>query len=223
MRLWIVVFLLTLSLDAKTIRIAVIDSGIHRTAWDNKARYGLCKKGHKDFTGTGIIDDDGHGTNVSSLIHSKAKNTKYCQVIIKFYTSKKPWNMDRYLRALLHAVTSKVNIINISAAGDGYNPTERWLIRLAFRKGIKVVVAAGNDDKDINLNPTYPASYDRRLIVVGNKNKRGVQDHSNWGKIVDVFVSAHDVSGDYNFATPMSGTSQATALVSGLLIKKLNK
>ena len=67
------------------ITIAVIDTGLRKDIVEQGYSKGICKIGHKDFTGTGINDDHGHGTNISGLIHKYAKGLKYCQVIIKFW------------------------------------------------------------------------------------------------------------------------------------------
>ena len=206
------------STHTKTKRIAVIDTGIHRTAWLNKDRYGLCGTGHKDFTGKGIIDANGHGTNISSLIHEQARKARYCQVILKYYHNDKTrGKLSDFVNALRHAIKLKVDVINISLGGYGSDKFEKKLIAYALKKGIKIVAAAGNDNRNIDKIPFYPAAYDKRIVVVGNKGHK----KSNYGKKVDYFAKGINRKGIYPFAKYMTGTSQATAVVSGIIIRRL--
>jgi hypothetical protein len=64
---------LVMAEEPKPIVVAVIDTG---KAVDPKLKY--CKYGHKDITGTGLEDNNGHGTNVASLIAREAKGANYC-------------------------------------------------------------------------------------------------------------------------------------------------
>jgi subtilisin family serine protease len=221
MKRYIIFFALLWSTAAlATIKVAVIDTGIDPKY---KAQLPLCPSGHKDFTGTGLEDNIGHGTHIAGLIDLYAKGSDYCQIILKAYDkSSKVDSLTSYQEALGEAIALDVDVINVSANGPGSSFKERWTVKKALDKGITVVVAAGNDatNLDVNCN-TYPACYDPRIIVVGNKTKTGQRAHSsNYGKIVKIYEVGEDVE---SINGTLSGTSQSTAIVSGKAIALLAK
>lgn len=211
----------------KRIIVAVIDSGIDFDILLNNPYSSLCESGHVDFTGSGILDSMGHGTNVSGLIHKEADGANYCQVIIKALYEKGNSNRTRFTinRALKHVASLKPDIINMSYGGIGKNLIEYNTIKELLDNGTIIVAAAGNNGKYLTENcyenkdycvNYYPALYDPRIIVVGNEHKR-----SNFGPNVSLIVNGVNKKGDYGES--MSGTSQSTAIVTGRIIKRLNK
>ena len=157
--------------------------------------------------------------------------TSYCQVILKFWSNAKMTNTeDTMTRALRWAIDIHVDAINISAGGQRYSNREYVLIKEALNAGIRIVAAAGNEGKELGKTydgrvfHVYPAETDPRIIVVGNL-ARTMRPHStsNYGKRVNVWVRGEDLrSYDlYGGTTTMTGTSQATAAVSGKLMRKL--
>jgi major intracellular serine protease len=203
------------------IRVAIVDTGLDLT--DTRFTKHLCKEGHKDYTDEGIQDKNGHGTHVAGIIAKFAMDANFCLVIIKYYSE--TVRIDRwtaYLASLKHAVDLKVNYINLSSNGDGDSKFERELIK--NNPDIKFVVAAGNENKNLDVDVTYPASYDyKNVIVVGSTDKANKKlPSSNYGKIVDHWALGKDVFSTLpnNKLGYMSGTSQATATITGWLVKK---
>lgn len=221
--------------DRKKVVVAVIDTGISSSL--KNANF-LCDTGHMDFTGTGIEDHHGHGTNVSGLIDQYAKNLvidegsselevlsrriNYCQVVLKYYDpeQKDAEGLKQYLKALRAAIDLKVDIINISGGGSYFSTEEQILIKKALDSNIKLVVAAGNNHSDLDNAPFYPANLDNRLYIVGNLTKtKQISPTSNFGIKVNTWEIGEKRS-SYN-STPLSGTSQATAVKSGKLVRYL--
>jgi serine protease len=209
--------------------VAVIDTGLHKSVIDlhskpNDSWYekGICKYGHRDFTGSGDIHDrHGHGTNISGLIHHYAGDSAYCMVIIKFYDPSRPAgnHMNSMIRAIQHAIDINVDIINISAGGVDYSETEHKLINKALDKGILVIAAAGNERSD---KPYYPASYSPRIASVGAVDSKGnILPSSNYGRLVTTYEYAHNRRGTYG--STMTGTSQAAAVHTGKRIKEIHE
>lgn len=225
----------------KPLVIAIIDTGIDESLLKTDT---FCKTGHKDFTGTDIKDRHGHGTHISGLVdqyardfifsskkdNSKIYDTKvnYCQIVLKFFNtaSDRTDNLDNTRKALRYAIDMDVDIINYSAGGTDYDSKEHDLVIEALNKGIKVVVAAGNESSNIGRFKYYPAMYDSRIYRVGNlvsENPREIASSSNFGNEVNNWEIGYRVlsrlpGGTYGI---MTGTSQAAAIKSGKLIHQL--
>ena len=194
------------------IRVAVIDTGLAASA-----KVKLCKSGHKDIVSSNKISQlNPHGTNVSGLIEQWANNANYCQIIIRWYDANLSMEQLAHNMALSikAAIDAKADIINISAAGANPYELERKFIKKALDKGIKVVVSAGNNGSNLDVNcNSYPACYDKRIIVIGNVNKDGSRHWlTNYGKIVDHYVIGVDRCAE---GVCMTGTSQSAAIVTG--------
>jgi subtilisin family serine protease len=220
-------------------KVAVIDTGLDSSMMEESW---VCRSGHKDFTGSGLHDRHGHGTHISGLIDQYAKDfifgpnknnryissvdTEYCQIIIKYYDPIAPGNnnLTNTIKAFRWAIDQGAHIINYSGGGLEPSESERRLVLEALNKGIKVVVAAGNEKSDIDKKPYYPAMYDKRMYVVGNKTREGdVSGQSNYGDSVNTWEEGDSVYSrlpGQSFGL-MTGTSQATAIKSGKLVREM--
>lgn len=219
----------------KPIVVAVIDTGINQ---DLSRKISLCRFGSKDFTGYGIHDDVGHGSHIAGIIDSNAKNldikdvsrrsVNYCMVILKFYHSGNPKDntLANVRKALRYAINIKANIINLSISGPDPDDEERSLIKEALDRGIKVIIAAGNNGFELSggTKASYPAMYDYRSNIVGNLDlTRKPASTSNRGSIVNAWEIGTDVVSfcKYGKLCKMSGTSQATAVKTGKIVRSL--
>lgn len=226
---------------SKQVKVAVLDTGIDPEMLERKE---YCKDGHKDFTGTGIQDDIGHGTHISGLVDQYAKHAvlisevkplelrerkvNYCQIILKYYsaTGSDVMNLVNTVKALRWAIDHDVDIINYSGGGILPNSEEKALIIEALDKGIKVVASAGNERSDLAKRPFYPAMYDSRIYIVGNGVDNKVTNRapsSNYGVAVNTWEKGENIlstlpHGQYGF---MTGTSQSAAIKSGKLVREL--
>jgi hypothetical protein len=189
---------------AKPFRVAVIDTG--------KPQYTkskLCVNGHKDFTNTTINDVHGHATNIAGLIHDEANNSNYCLIFLKYYLRDTTYNMRNSILALRRALELNVNMIVYAGGGPLASRIEKEYVMQLLEQNVLIVAAAGNNKANLLLQPYYPASYDKRIIVVGCTDFKG----SNYGKIVDVRHNCIKKGQPL-----MTGTSQATAIQAGKLI-----
>lgn len=184
----------------------------------------LCKDGAVDFTDTDIYDESQnyyHGTNIAGIISNGLKNIDYCVYILKIYSTKHEVDRFNHLKAFRYAISKKVDLINYSSSGVGYNVMEAYLVRIMRIKNIKFVCAAGNDSLNLDKGCiAYPGCYNG-VISVGNLNKnKTIARTSNYGKI----VTAWQV-GDHICANNvcLSGTSQATAVQTVVEAIKLSK
>jgi thermitase len=147
------------------------------------------------------------------------------------------WNIQTTGQALKQAINHGAKIINYSAGGYSPDAEELKILKEAEAKNILVVVAAGNGD-DFNNgldmddmsknNKYYPCAYNlSNIICVGNINSQGkIVKSSNQGiENVHIFAPGQDIystlpGGSFG---PLTGTSQATAFVSGVAALVLSK
>lgn len=200
-------------------KIAVIDTGIKENSPLKKF---MCLDGHKDFTGTGLDDAHGHGTNIAGIIARNIDPSRECIVVLKFYD---PFNTqsssENFNLALKEAVDQKVSFVNFSGGGQGSSEIELSLIEQLLKNGTVVVVAAGNDGKNLTEDCFYfPACYkvnNKNFHVVENVNNGIRVPSSNWGGPVTDKENGYqqDVEG-----IVMTGTSQAAAVATSKLIRQ---
>ena len=121
-------------------------------------------------------------------------------------------------------------IINYSGGGADPAMTERMAIEDAQRNGILFVAAAGNDGHNNDQTKYFPASYPLdNIIGVASVNQQNMLlPSSNFGRSVHLAAPGLGILSampEGKFGT-MSGTSQATAFVTGaaaLLASQLPK
>lgn len=206
---------------AEDIRVAVIDTGLDLN--DPRFTNVLCKEGHKDFTGEGIKDLNGHGTHVAGLIKKYAGEAKYCLLIYKVFPQKIYAQTRHVLLAYEYAAYNGARIVNFSGGGTDGSITEKKIIN--FNPQITFVVAAGNDGKNINFDPFYPASYGlRNIYAVGNgTSEEDRSATSNFGTLVRYWEDGRNVISTCpnNRNCVMSGSSMSTAIKTGKLIKEI--
>lgn len=193
------------------VTVAVMDTGIS----EGPEEVPLCKTGHKDFTGEGLQDSDLrlHGTNVASLITIEAGPGTYCLIVLKIFP-KKGFNMVAYLSALDYVSHHRYNFVNMSFSGNFPLKIEARLIKSILDHGTKIIAAAGNDHHNLDAKcDSYPACVDPRIIVVSAPDVVG----ANTGSVVDIYENGAKQAGG---GVILSGTSQATARVTGKLVKR---
>lgn len=188
-------------------RVAVIDTGINV---NEKNKPYLCKDGHEDFTGYGLGDKAGHGTEVVQTIIDTVKTKNFCIVMLKF------WEEDLSTEQALSATVAafqkakdlNIRLINYSASGVTKSFLEEHFI--STNRRITFVVAAGNDGVDLDVKPRYPASYDYpNVLAIGALDRFGKRlSFSNYGTRVKNWERA-------------SATSFAAAVKTGTLINEM--
>jgi subtilisin family serine protease len=235
--------------------IAVLDSGIDFThpdlsnnQWDNT----LEKDNNRDNDGNGftsdlhgwdfitnsgtVIDEQGHGTAIAGIIAAQGNNVTGISGVmwraglmsLRVLDSKGTGDVANAVEAIDYAIENGAQVINCSWGTDDESLALREAIKRAAQHGIIVVTSAGNQSRDIETTPRYPASFDlpHLISVASTDNADQLTSFSNWGMAhVSIAAPGTDilttkVSGDYQ---SVSGTSVSTALVTGVagLIKTL--
>lgn len=217
----------------KEIVVAVIDTGIqldHSFLANNLYVVNGSKSAQNygvDFsTGkmtTAPSDQHGHGTHVAGIVKSVFPEVKI--LALKYYNPKASGqaNLDATIKALKYAVDNNVDVINYSGGGPEASVEELRILKEAEKKGILVIAAAGNEKSNIDdkKHAYYPASYGlSNIITVGaHDDELNIIPSSNYGKnSVDIAAPGHRIRSAIpgNGAGYMTGTSQATAFVSGV-------
>jgi thermitase len=219
--------------------VAVIDTGIDSTHPDLKDNL-WHKPGSPEEFGYDFVlnkknpvDVNGHGSHIAGIIGATAAGhhgvigvAPHVSIMPLRYFADESTATDTVantVKAVDYAIENGAKIINYSSEGKGFNVAEYRALERASKKGILVVVAAGNsgENNDTVDSPTYPASYDLpNIIAVAATNiHNDVLPISNYGA-TKVHVAAPGESifstmpkGRYGYNT---GTSQATAFVSGV-------
>ena len=187
-----------------------------------------------------VVDNHGHGTHIAGIIGAVGGNgigisgvcPKVSLMILKYFDPKSKGNdnLKNTVRAIRYAVDMGANIINYSGGGTDPNDDEFEAIKYAEDKGVLVVAAAGNEHSNSDVSHYYPADYNLSNIisVTAIDTFAKVLRSSNYGtKTVHIAAPGEGIystlpGGNYGL---MTGTSQATAFVSGVaaLILSHNK
>lgn len=211
----------------------------HLTSCRDKSCNGIDDDGNgfvDDVIGWDFVNDvplpwdvHGHGTHIAGIVASKAGNggnVGVCPTVsfmaLKYYdnTGIGYNNLQNTVRAFQYASRNGANIINYSGGGAEPAASERAALEEAEKKGILLVAAAGNDGHNNDQIPYFPASYPlSNIISVASVNRDNqLLTSSNFGsRSVNIAAPGLQIlstlpGGKYGM---MSGTSQATAFVTG--------
>lgn len=178
-----------------------------------------------------LNDNHGHGTHIAGIIGAEGGNgkgisgvsPKVSLMILKYFepNSSAGENLKNTVKAINYAVKMKANIINYSGGGIEPSTEEKTALKAAEEAGILVVAAAGNERSNSDFHHYYPADYDLNNIVsvTAIDKTQNVLSSSNYGEeTVDIAAPGFNIystlpGGQYGY---MTGTSQATAFVSGV-------
>jgi hypothetical protein len=158
---------------------------------------------------------DHHGTATASIVLSEAPMVRLLP-----YRYPRP-DMTRLNALIEHAASHGARIVNLSLASFDREEWHAFAQAAARHPEILFVVAAGNDNRDIDRRPVYPAALDLdNLIAVTAARADGhLARGVNWGpRAVDLMVETDGIlalSFD-GYQTPVSGSSYATARVTAL-------
>jgi subtilisin family serine protease len=164
------------------------------------------------------LDVEGHGSHISGIIKSVYPDVKL--LAIKYYDAKASGeeSLSATVAALKYAVDSNVDFINYSGGGPGPSSQEYAVLKEAERKGILVIVAAGNKSANIDdkTKAFYPASYGLKNVITVTAYDETLKllNSSNYGITgVDIAAPGYRIkSALQNGRTGyLTGTSQATA------------
>ncbi len=215
--------------DAQGTTVAVIDSGVnyllpaiaHRLARDAEGQplgfdfWDMDARPFDSHPVRSVFFPQRHGTRTASIIVREAPDTR----LVPYRYPR--GDMTRMRELIAHAANAGVRIVNVSL---GSNKREQWTTfeQIAGQHdNILFVVSAGNNGRDIDSQPVYPASLnlDNMLTVTSSDEDGYPAAGSNWGPgSVDLLVPGEHIPAIGFAGTPLdvSGSSYAVARVTAL-------
>ncbi|GBF56099.1 alkaline phosphatase [Microcystis sp. 0824] len=197
-----------------------------------------------DNDGNGYIDDirgwdfayndnnpsdvNGHGTHVSGTIAGKGNNGVGVTGVawnakimpLKFLNDQGSGSTSNAILAINYATAKGVKLTNNSWGGGGYSQALYDAINAAGQAGALFIAAAGNDAKNTDTSPSYPASYNLANIISVASTTRtdALSSFSNYGLTsVDLGAPGSEIysTTPNNTYSTYSGTSMASPHVAG--------
>ena len=185
------------------------------------------------------VDAVSHGTLIAGLIGAVGDNRKGVAGVswdvtvmpIRMLDEDGSGSSTEAIEAVEYAVAMGADVINLSFAGDSDDSRLRDAIRDAYRAGVVVVAAMGNENQDTDRNPVYPACYfsstEDWVIGVGSTDSDDFRSiFSNFGSdCLDLSAPGEDIYGlafeepadgfNDKYLGGWSGTSMSSPLVAG--------
>jgi subtilisin len=210
------------------IRIGVIDTGIDFHHPDLR---------HNIGKGVNLIhphmlawDDNGHGTHIAGIIAGSSQQIGVVGVApkavihpIKAFDHQGSAYVSDIIAGIDWCVQQKLPIINMSFGMKSFNKSLQQAVLQAYRSGTMIIASSGNDGRKTSLD--YPARFSQVISVGATTRKKTIANFTNCSKTIDLFAPGEKIystwlRGDYH---EMSGTSMATAHVSGVTALMLSK
>ena len=177
-----------------------------------------------------VDDDEGHGTHVAGIVAARAGNNAGGAGIapdaklmaVKVLDANRAGNSSLLARGIRYAVDNGARILNVSLNGDGTSVDLDDALRYANDRGATIVASAGNNSRDLDLRPSYPASspVPAVLTVTATQREGGLLSIANRGlNSVDIAAPGGMILStargtDYEYR---AGTSMAAPFVAGSL------
>ncbi|MBN8571241.1 MAG: S8 family peptidase [Ignavibacteria bacterium] len=218
------------------IKIGVLDSGMPLAATEFTGRL---TPGY-DFANNdnNPTDDQGHGSNVGSVIGAKGNNGSVMAGVnwnsklipVKILDANNSGLYSWWVSGITYAVDSGAKVLNMSVGGSGFSQALQDAVTYATSRGTIVVVCMMNNN---NAVPYYPAAFDNVIAIgaINNRGKRAVPfcwgGGSSYGSHIDFCAPGEMILGlnyqNTNAVTYWCGTSQATPMVTGIVSLMLSK
>ena len=218
------------------IKIGVLDSGMPLAASEFTGRL---TPGY-DFANNdnNPTDDQGHGSNVGSIIGAKGNNGSVMAGVnwnskiipVKILDANNSGLYSWWVSGITYAVDSGAKVLNMSVGGSGFSQALQDAVTYATSRGTIVVVCMMNNN---NAVPYYPAAFDNVIAIgaINNRGKRAVPfcwgGGSSYGSHIDFCAPGEMILGlnyqNTNAVTYWCGTSQATPMVTGIVSLMLSK
>lgn len=206
----------TWNTTASGVTAYIIDTGIR---YDHVEFEGRATFGYDAFGGNGS-DGNGHGTHVAGTVGGKTYGVakKVNLVAIRVLDNRGSGTSSGVVAGMdwVAANAAKPAVANMSLGGGASTSIDNAVTNL-FNKGIPVIVAAGNDNK--NACDYSPARAARAYTVGATTSTDAKASYSNFGDCVNIFAPGSSItsawSSNKTSINTISGTSMASPHVAG--------
>lgn len=174
-------------------------------------------------------DSLGHGTHLAGLLSAKSDNGKgifapwsgFRILPVQIFSGSHPSvPAQKIAGAIRYAVDSGAKVISASFGTPHFSQELYDAVVYAMVKDVLFVSAVGNFRKNLNEEPSYPASFglENQIAAAAADSWDLAADFTNFGHVVDVFAPGVQIFStlprdQYGFR---SGTSQACPLVAAV-------
>jgi subtilisin family serine protease len=160
-----------------------------------------------------IIDSQGHGTAVISLVAALAPHAKI--ISIKCLGKSGAGDFDTIAKGIDAAVSHKADLLVVPLGSGQTAPAVQNSMRAALTAGILVVAAAGNDGEE---RVDFPANIIGVLSVGATNHQDVLTTFSNYGGSVSLYAEGQGilVYGLTGEQLTQSGTSFSAAIVAAI-------
>lgn len=206
------------SFTGKNVNISIIDTGIDTEHEDVAVAGG---KSFVNYTNS-YRDDNGHGTHIAGIIAAKNNDVGITGIApnsnlyaLKAFNNKGEGSTIDLAEAIDYAMKINSDVINLSFEYNTYDPVVEALLNESYKQNIMIVGAAGNSGSTIS----YPALHSSVIAVGAIDENLKKASFSSIGNVLEVVAPGVDINSTWknNKYNSMSGTSMATAFVSGYL------
>lgn len=208
-------------IDGTGINVAIIDTGIDYTHPDLAANY----KGGYDFVNgdNDPMDDAGHGTHVAGTVAAIDNDIGVIGAApgvnihaLKVLGANGGGTYSDVISALQWAVNNNIDVASMSFGGSFNSRTLNRACDKAYKSGLLIVAAAGNDYMGA---VSYPAAYSSVIAISATGETDTLASFSNIGPQIElaapgVRINSTTIGGGYS-GDSWSGTSMATPHVTG--------
>ena len=177
-----------------------------------------------------LSDGNGHGTHVAGIIAAAANGRGVVGVApkakimtVKALDASGAGLTGAVADGIRYAAANGARIINLSLQSDAPDARINAAIAAAGAANALVVVAAGNDGRDIDSQPSYPAAIPAPNLIsvaaTAPDDGRHIASFSNFGRLtVQLAAPGDDILSTFNNGDYVaeSGTSMAAPMVAGV-------
>ena len=209
-----------ISMGSPDIVVAVLDTGVAAGHQD----LGTILPGYNaPDQNSDVTDTVGHGTHVAGVIAAQGFNGRGGVgiapgvSILPVKVMRERSGSNAWLaRGINWAVNHGANILNMSLGGPGYSSVVEEAVRNAWASNVTVIAAMSNGTYGGSNIRYYPGAYSHVVAVAATDRANARASFSHYGSWCSLAAPGQSIlsttPSGYGF---MSGTSQATPIVSG--------
>ncbi len=207
--------------------VAIVDTGVNYSHPDIMANYD--PRGYDHINNDpDPMDDNGHGTHVAGIAAGVTNNgvgiagiSQSKIMAEKVLDSAGSGSYSAVANGIIHAADNDAKVISMSLGGPFSSYTLQNAVNYAWKKGVLIVAAAGNDNSG---KISYPAAYSNVIAVSAIDPGDNFAYYSNHGKKIELAAPGTNIFSTYQGGyASLSGTSMATPFVSGSAALVLSK